>query len=166
MVNFSWVSKWKWSQGQFLMNKLYLRLTLIFWHINSFIIKGSAEFRNKAKCLLVLSKRFVLSKSIKAGRCRTTIRQQQQQRIKHTQQMSPGVSLSAPSNWKISSKLSRLRIKSNHPRRGADICDVSAVCELVFGSFTSKLRATSTTRVPQSLQKSLKMRWQLHFSGR
>ena len=49
------------------MNKLHfpqVRLTVIFWHINSFIIKGSAKFRNKAECLLVLSKRFVLSKSM------------------------------------------------------------------------------------------------------
>ena len=124
---FSWVSKWKWSQGRFLMNKLHfpqVRLTVIFWHINSFIIKGSAKFRNKAECLLVLSKRFFPSKSMNARSCRPSYLP-----------LSRCHQVSAPSswsNWKISSKLSRLRFKSNHLRQGGDIWDFSAVCESVW----------------------------------
>ena len=71
------------------MNKLHIprvRLTVIFWHVNSFIIKGSAKFRNKAECLLVLSKRFVRFKSINA--------KGDADQYQHTQQVSPGVNSS------------------------------------------------------------------------
>ena len=138
---FSWVSKWKWSQGQFLMNKLHIprvRLTVIFWHINSFIIKGSAKFRNKAECLLVLSKRFFPFKSI------MNVKGAADHRIQHTQQVSPCFTgllqvdqIENFQGW-----------ESNHLRRGGGrvISVTFLLCVNWFGSFTS-----GTTKLHQLL---------------
>ena len=156
---FSWVSKWKWSQGRFLMNKLHfpqVRLTVIFWHINSFIIKGSAKFRNKAECLLVLSKRFVLSKSINVRRCRPgyLIEAQGVATYQTHSAVSPGVVSSFLVDQIEKYPLNFQGWDSNQIIWGKGaISGTFLLCVNRFGSFTSELQATSTTMC-HSLYKS------------